>query len=63
MTEIGATVVIHVHTAIGMTIQIATQHGILFYRGQIIARLVAGSMCMYGLVWVIHGYAMPTKGV
>ena len=61
--QIGAAVVIHVHAAIGVLVQVSTQHSILLYGGQIVARLIASAMCVYGFVLMIHSHAMLTEGI
>ena len=58
MLQIGAAVVVHVHTAIGMLVQIATQHCVLFNGWQIVARLIASSMCVYGFFGVVNCHSM-----
>ena len=61
--QVCFTIIVHMHAAIGMLVQISSQDNILFNCGQIVAWLVACPMCMYGFVGMIYWHTVTTKSI
>ena len=61
--QVRFTIIVHVHTTVWMSVQIASQDNILLDRWQVCAWLVACAMYMYGLVLMVYRYTVMTECV